>query len=346
MSASVTLTISDVTWTEISQGVRYGFFTNHSDRTVIYRSSITDPGAGVTTGHRLHPGVNKGYVLSDSEKVWARSVHPLGTTVFLVVTPGYSTFTNSSSISKNFLEEVNQGNVEGAVLIHKFGSNPAVGTAHVDIWEGGPSAGSLQWMTAAETMDIISTDIIDDISTGVGARNVVITGLGDSFEELGETIALDTVVVTTVNAYRRILTARVDDVGTYTGTNTGDISITGSSSGTLQGFIVAQESRTSQTHYTIPAGKTGYLLRASITMNANKEVNVNIHNRPGADIVAAPFKASVHLHHWDGLATPIEERFLANHVLPEKTDVWFDGEVTSTPAGSIDVDYDILLIDN
>ncbi len=343
MSASVTLTISDAVWTEISQGVRYGFFTNHSDRTVIYRSSITNPGAGVTTGHRLHPGANKGYVLSDSEKVWARSVHSLGTTVFLVVTPGYNTFTNSSSISKNFLEEVNQGNVQGAVLIHKFGSNPNVGVTHVDIWEGQVV---LQWMTAAETMDVVSTDTTNDISTGVGARNVVITGLGDNFEEIEETIALDTVAVTTVNAFRRILTARVDDVGTYTGANQGDISITGTSSTTLQGLIVAEESRTSQTHYTVPAGKTGYLLRISITMSANKEVNVNLHNRPGADIVAAPFKASVHLHHWDGLATPIEERFLANHILPEKTDVWFDGEVTSTPAGSIDVDYDILLIDN
>lgn len=343
MSASVAVAILDTEWTEISQGVRYGFFTNSSDRTVLYRSSITNPGVGVDTGHRLHPGDNKSYVLSDSEKVWSRSIHPLGNPVFIIVTPGYNTFTDSASISKNFLEEVNQGNVEGAKLIHKFGSNPNVGVTHVDIWEGQIV---LQWLTAAETMDVISTDIVDDISTGIGARTVSITGLDTDFNEVEETIVLLATPVTTITAFRRILTARVVTVGTYTGTNQGDISITASSSATLQGFIVTEESRTSQTHYTIPAGKTGYLLRTSITMNANKEVNVNIHNRPGADIVAAPFLASVHLHHWDGLSVPIDERFLANHILPEKTDVWFDGQATSTPAGSIDVDYDILVIDN
>ena len=188
MPASVTLPIIDTDWTEISEGVRYGFFTNHSDRNVIYRSAIIKPNAAVTTGHRLHPGTNKSYVLSDSEKVWARSVNTLGTAVVLVVTPGYNTFTDSSSISKNFLDEVNQGNVEGATLIHKFGSNPDVGVTHVDIWEGAPSVGSLVWMQTAETMDVVSTDVVNDISTGTGARTVIIIGLDTDFNEIIETV--------------------------------------------------------------------------------------------------------------------------------------------------------------
>ena len=201
-------------------------------------------------------------------------------------------------------------------------------------------------MTAAETMEVVSTDTINDISTGTGARTVIITMLDNDFNEVIETVVLGATPVTTVNAARRILTARVDDVGAYTGVNQGDITITGTSSDTLQGFILAEESRTSQSHFTIPAGKTGYLLRVSITTDANKSFNVNLHNRPGADIVVAPFKASVHLHHWDGLAVPIEERFLANHVLLEKTDIWMDAEVTGASDGSVDADYDILLIDN
>ncbi len=343
MASSVTISVINTDWIEISEGVRYGFFTNHSDREVIYRSAITKPDATVTTGHRLHPGTNKSYVLSGLEKVWARSVNTLGPLVVLIVTPGYNTFTDSTDISRDFFNAVNRGDVEGATLIHKFGANANVGVTTEDIWEPG---GILQWLIAAETMDVVSTDTINDISTGIGARTIIISGLDTDFNEIEETVTLLATPVTTINAFRRTQTIRVGDVGTYTGSNLGDISITASTSATIQGFILAGEGRSSQTQFTIPAGKTGYILRVSVTMNANKEVNINLHNRPGADIVTAPFRGNIHLHHWDGVAVPINEFFIANHVLEEKTDVWFDGEVTSTPNGIIDIDYDILLIDN
>ncbi len=244
------------------------------------------------------------------------------------------------SVSDTFLEAVNAGLVPGHRLIHKFGSNSDVGTTLEDVWEVG---GTIPWLTAAEVLNVVSSDTTNDIAGGTGARTVVISGLNESFNEIEETVALLATPVSTNNLFRRIQTLKVDSAGTYTGANLGIITLTGSSD--AHGNILTSEGRSSQTQYTIPAGHTGFILRFGISMDTGKSINVNLHIRPGADIVPAPFKSHVHVHHWDGLDKPINERFLANHRIEEKTDIWFDAVVPLTNA-SADIDYDILLIDN
>ena len=344
MSDTVEITLSNSAWTDVSGGVAYGFFTNHSDRYITYREAPTTPVASVTTGHRLNPGDNKHWAITNGQKIWARVVPTLvGSTVTLIVTRGFGSLTNGGAVSRDFFVEVNAGNVPGHQLIHKFGSNPNVTAVKSDIWEQG---GLYPWPLAAETLDVVSTDTVADILTGVGARTILIKGLDTDFVEIEETITLLATPVTTVNSYRRVQTAQVVECGAYTGENQGDITFTSSISLDILGIIKEHDGRTSQTMYTVAANKTAYMLNTSITMDTGKSISANMHIREDADIIAAPFRAEVHLHHWKGLATPVDERFFANHVMPGKTDVWFDAELLSGGSAIVGVDYDMLLVDD
>lgn len=340
MPDTVEIDVPKQIWTDVSGSNNNGLLTNSSQYSARIREAVSKPDDDNDIGHVLNPQENTYFYLAGSQKLWVKG---LENAVKLAKTPGLG-LSKNGYFTRDFLLEVNQGNIPGHELIHKFGSNSDVGTTKEDLWEVG---GLIPWMLAAETMDVVSSDTTNDIITGSGARELKITGLDTNFDKVIETVPLGATPVTTLTAFRRIQTLEIAPlgVGTYTGANLGNITLIGSSSATTQGIILIGEGRSSQTQFTIEAGKTGYVVRISITMSTGKEVNVNLHNREGADIVAAPFNPNLHLHHWDGLATPIEERFLANHKLLEKTDVWLDGEVPVTAAG-IDVDYDILVVDN
>lgn len=338
MSDTVKINVPQDVWTNISLAEANGLFTNNRRSVVRYRQATSEPDADSNFGHTLNPGESSYFYLPGGETLWAKGITEDG----VVAVTGGMALSKDGYFAKDFLAEVNFGNVPGYKLVHKFGSNSDVGTTKEDVWEQG---GDIPWMIAAETLEVVSSDTTNDISTGDGARSVKITGLDDDFNEIVETIALAATPVTTTNLFRRILTLEVGGVGTYTGANQGDITITGTTSSNVHGKILADEGRSSQTQYTIPANKTGYIIRLSITVETGKTLNINLHNREGADIVVAPFTPSLHLHHWDGLDSPVEERFLANHRLEEKTDIWFDASVPLT-SGGVDIDYDLLIVDN
>ena len=241
---------------------------------------------------------------------------------------------------KDYFIEVNRNNIPGQELIHKFGSNDAVGTTFEDIWESG---GNLQFLTSAAIMNITSTNG-NDVVGGTGARTILIKGLNENFTKIEEIVTLIAGINQTTNSYIRIWRMQIKEVGTYGGTNLGDISATASINGTTQAFISTGKGQTAGTHFTIPSGKTGYILRTSITLDSGKVVDVNMKVRNNADNTTT-FIGVREIHHWKGLGTPVQERFLANHKLPEKTDIWFEGKV-STGTAVVDVDYDILLIKN
>ena len=246
------------------------------------------------------------------------------------------------SIQDTFLEAVNAGLVPGHRLIRKYGSNNSISTTNQDIW--GP-AGTLQWLTSAELMSVVSASPSNDNSTGTGVRSVKITGLDNSFKEISEVITLDTTPVLTVNKYIRVYRVKAESTGTYTGKNSGDITITSNVSATVQAAILAGDSQTVQTHYSIEAGHTGFIKNIRASMDTGKEITLKLHVRNGADIVTPPYKPDAHKHHWNGITEPIREKYIAGHVLEEKSDVWFDGTV-SVGTAIINVDYDILVIDN
>ena len=246
----------------------------------------------------------------------------------------------------DFLIEVNKGNVAGHTLVHKFGWRSGVTTTHHHLWNDSTADTDMIFPTVAETFDVVSASA-NDTSAGSGAQKVFIEGLDANFDVATFEATMNgvTPVPTTGQTFIRITRAYVTDVGTYGGTNAGLITISGTDSSNNYGFLDTDEAQTQNSQYTVPAGKTGHILNASMTVESNKLASLHLHKRLDAGDVTTPFTASRIVHEWDGISIPYNEDFRANHILPEKTDIWVEADMSSG-TGIIEFDYDMLLVDN
>jgi len=241
--------------------------------------------------------------------------------------------------SADFLLEVNKGNVSGHSLIHKFGNNKSFSTTIQDVWA---QTGTLTHLQAAETMNVISSDTVNDISTGSNARVITLEGLDANFNVVTEDVTLLATAVTTTQSFIRVYRMYVKAVGTYGVANVGAITATATTAATVQNNIAIGDGQSGTTHYTIPTGFTGYLIRVSASVDASKTANFHWNMRENADDVTVPFSPKRILHHWEGIITT-DLRLLANHVFAAKTDIWVSGDMTSV-TGEVDFDYDLLLV--
>lgn len=130
----------------------------------------------------------------------------------------------------------------------KFGINPSCGTTTEDIWFNG---GTLQFLTSAETLDVVSTSANDTLA-GTGARTILIDGLDSNFNRIIETINLSGLTpVTTTNSFIRVNRSYVTNIGSI-GYNEGDITLTASTAATIQAALGATFGQTEKTQYTVP----------------------------------------------------------------------------------------------
>lgn len=167
------------------------------------------------------------------------------------------------SIPADFFLEVAKGNVpkHSVFIVRGFNGDIDIGVAE-DIWSVG---GTLVYLTSAETMEIVSTSTDDDGSPlGNGARTMLIEGVDDTGAAISETITLNgTTIVTTSNSYLRVNRMIVLTVGTST-FNDGTITATSTTSSTIQSQILANKSIDYGSHYTVPLGKTAFILQTEL----------------------------------------------------------------------------------
>jgi hypothetical protein len=128
-----------------------------------------------------------------------------------------------------------------------------------DIWT---NTGTLVYLSAAETMEIASTNA-NDTSAGTGAQTVSIEGVDGTGAALTEIVSLNgTTDVTTLNSFYRVNRMKVLTVGSdASGSNIGDITATATTSATVQCHMLAGTSLSMNSHYTVPLGKTGLVYR-------------------------------------------------------------------------------------
>jgi len=168
--------------------------------------------------------------------------------------------TTPSSADIDFYLAVAKGDFTGYSNVSKFGRNPSVKSADYEtLWDG---SNLYPWPTAAETLSVVSDDA-DDTSAGTGARTIEIQGLDSSWNVLIETVTMNgsTPVVTT-GLFLRVYRARVVTAGS-SGTNEGTITFTNTTSSNVIAQISVDNSGFGQTLmacYTVPAGKTAYLI--------------------------------------------------------------------------------------
>lgn len=191
--------------------------------------------------------------------------------------------------------EVKTGNITGHAIVSKFGSAD-VGTSIV------PIATGLVYQTpiAATALEFVSSSG-NDSSAGTGAQEITITGLDSSWLEVTQTIETNgvTAVALPTNLIR-LTRWYVSRSGTYAtqsaGSHAGNMTIRVSGAGATWALIDAAPFPFGQSQigcYTIPAGKTGYVVSKNFFSDSTKNVDLYFFHRPNANDVTAPFTGAM-----------------------------------------------------
>lgn len=173
-----------------------------------------------------------------------------------------------------FYLEVAKGNVPKHSIVSIFGLNPNVGlAAFEDIWGVG---GLLVQPVAGETWEIVSTDANDTLA-GTGARTVIVAYLDTDYIERTQEIEMNGITPVSLagsDQFRHAASA-VLSVGSGK-KNAGDIFIRNSSGGTNRSVILTADNITQDSHYTVPAGKSLYLVHFVINVNKNEDIQTRL----------------------------------------------------------------------
>ena len=240
----------------------------------------------------------------------------------------------------DFYLAVAKGDFTGYAKVSKFGRNPGVKSADYEsIWDG---SNLYPWPTAAETLNVVSTDT-DDSSSGTGARTVEIEGLNSSWAVITETVSMNgTTNVTTTNSFLRVYRARVVTAGS-SGVNEGTITMTNTTSSNVIAQISVDNSGFGQTLmaiYTIPAGKTGYLISINGSSSKDNEHSFRLLARDNT-VSNAAWNTKEFLNARGGFN--LYKKFAINKYT-EKTDLDFQAIASAASAAS--GGFELILIDN
>lgn len=139
-----------------------------------------------------------------------------------------------------------------------LGRNDNVNNVQVDLWQG-PTA-TYVFPTVGQQMHVVSTSA-NDTGAGTGVQQVILHCLDGSYNAFDETVTLNgvTPVATVSTNILRINGFHAVRAGTG-GTAAGNISLTNVGATVTYAYIQATHNSARQAIFTIPAGKTGYLV--------------------------------------------------------------------------------------
>lgn len=191
-----------------------------------------------------------------------------------------------------------------------------------DIWDAG---GQLSFLSSAETMSIVSTSTNDDVA-GTGAQYLLINGLDNDYNLIQETVVMDgTTPVVTSNSYLRVHRLRVVTSGSGQ-TNAGTITATASTASTTQAQILAGNSITRMSHFTIPAGYTGFTTH--VVMSCFRESGSGAREAEITQMAYSPSINTIYKTLKYGVTNnggPVITTPRVPSVTPEKTTIWYRG---------------------
>ena len=171
----------------------------------------------------------------------------------------------SYSPSTDYKYNAALGKVAGATVWNKWGYNADIDTAAQEtIWSPG---GLLTYMTSADTLDIVSSDV-NDTSAGTGARSIIIYGVDENRASQIEVVTLNgTTPVTTTNQWLGVNRMSIYLAGS-SAANEGDITASATTAATTQAEIPATQGSTQHAFFFTQAGHTA--LADWLWLNINK----------------------------------------------------------------------------
>ena len=148
----------------------------------------------------------------------------------------------------DFHAEVALGRRQGVSLWNKFGYNDDVDAGTEVIASFG---GTFQYLTAGETIDIVSTSTADDL-VGTGVQRIVVYGVDENWDEQVEVVEMDgTTTVTTTSQWIGINRIAIFKAGSGA-VNAGDITVSATTSGYNMAHMPAGDGVTQQLIYYVP----------------------------------------------------------------------------------------------
>lgn len=240
----------------------------------------------------------------------------------------------ASDAVKDFFFEVAKDNVTGHESLVRNAHNEDIKTTEEDIWHVG---GIYVFPASAETVDCVSDDANDTLA-GSGAQTFFIEGLDTNYDYISETINMNgTTPVTTSNSYLRVWGGRVVTAGGTTA-NDGEILCDNTTSGDILIGIGPTVGAAKLAMFTIPAGKTGYLISLVASTNKNQGIQFRIKTR----LLGETF---VDIFLFESSGQPVVTERRSPTALLEKTDFTVSA-LTQTGSSSVSLTYELVLVDN
>lgn len=236
-------------------------------------------------------------------------------------------------INKPFYLEIQQGLIPGYQFNHKFGAAPSMAAGTATVWDvddtlypwdalGSGSVVNVERNNASDNGFIVTVQGLDE-NYNFAEEEITITGANQSGSQL----------------FTRVNRVFISDSGT---SNTGNIDIeAGAAGGTTVARITAGYGQTLMAVYTIPAGKTGYLIHMACTGSSDTDASGSIRKREfGQDAfrIQHAFELQIRGGQYD-------YSFEAPLVFTEKTDVEIR-IVNRSNNKRITAAFDLLLVDN
>lgn len=275
-----------------------------------------------------------------SEEYWdARSLDPSTT---------FGPTTKALAIRNIGNERVDlaSGKFSARKAVQFAGVNLAVGTSFEDVWDVG---GTYTFPQAAETLQIKAGGDAGDDASGAGCQSVLLSGLDGNFLEITEVVATNgtSASTATTQTFIRLATAVCTAVGTYSGANTAAIDIENTSSSVTLARIDIGNSKSQNAIYTVPAGKTAYVMYLLLIASDSNTAQIESQFRLNADDVTTPFSPFVVANELTEFAGVVTIKPTVVTKLVEKTDFKLRAKkITGGGSAQVGVVTQIIVIDN
>jgi hypothetical protein len=224
--------------------------------------------------------------------------------------------------------------------IHKFGAVPAMSiNTKGTIWDEDDTV--YPWLTfdsaSALTVKVVEPNNENTTSTALDGDTVEIQGLDNDYNLLTETVTISGSGATTTGVFKRVFRVVFRD-GTVTANSKRILIQHGT---TTVAKVLEDIGQSMMAVYTIPAGKTGYLMRLDVTAQGTATGSFNLYVRPGG---TGAFQVK-HVAEVNGAGGAYQLEYPIPQSFPEKSDI--DARMhTFANNGRYTCTFDILLVDN
>ncbi len=233
------------------------------------------------------------------------------------------------------------GNAYSSLI--NYGLNRNVTQNTIGVWERGTP---FIFTEEPQFIRIKAGGSANDTDGGSGAHDVIVIGLGESFD-----IETERLVAAGVNEspqstkkFWRPFGAFCDRCGSYGGGNADEVVIENEDGDDVL-VIAANQSFSNFGSFSVPGNHTAVIRDLDINVG-KRDCNIELFVRPRFDLASTPFGVAQAFRKFDEVppgSHPVIRRPVA---IPEKTDIYINAMSSSGGPASVSISMDILLVPN